>query len=109
MQVFFLSSGRREPIIGVVGALQFDVIAGRLRSEYNVTAEVEPVAYAAARWLGGTDDPPLSGSNAMAVDRHDRRVILFESEWGLRYFERHHPDVLLLAESPATTAKPDSR
>ncbi len=106
MQVFFLSSGRREPIIGVVGALQFDVIAGRLRSEYNVTAEIEPVAYAAARWLGGTDDPPLSGSNAMAVDRHDRRVILFESEWGLRYFERHHPDVILLAESPVAAAKP---
>ena len=43
----------------------------------------------------------------MAVDRHDRRVILFESEWRLRYFERHHPDVVLLAESPVTTAKPD--
>ena len=106
MQVFFLSAGRREPIIGVVGALQFDVIASRLKGEYNVTAEVEPVAYAAARWLGNTDNPPLSGSNAMAVDRHDRRVILFESEWGLRYFERHHPDVVLLAESPVTTAKP---
>jgi len=104
MQVFFLSTDRRKPIIGVVGALQFDVIAGRLRSEYNVTAEVEPVAYAAARWLGSTDDPPLSGSNAMAVDRHDRRVILFESEWGLSYFERHHPDVVLLAESPVTSS-----
>ena len=106
MQVFFLSAGRREPIIGVVGALQFDVIASRLMGEYNVTAEVEPVAYAAARWIGSKDNPPLSGSNAMAVDRHDRRVILFESEWGLRYFERHHPDVVLLAESPVTTAKP---
>ncbi len=105
MQVFFLSAGRREPIIGVVGALQFDVIASRLRGEYNVKAEVEPVAYAAARWIGGTDDPPLSGSNTMAVDRHDRRVILFESEWGLRYFERHHPDVVLLAESPVTSTK----
>ena len=106
MQVFFLSAGRREPIIGVVGALQFDVIASRLMGEYNVTAEVEPVAYAAALWIGSKDNPPLSGSNAMAVDRHDRRVILFESEWGLRYFERHHPDVVLLAESPVTTAKP---
>ena len=105
MQVFFLSAGRREPIIGVVGALQFDVIASRLRGEYNVTAEVEPVAYAAARWIGSADSPPLSGSNAMAVDRHDRRVILFESEWGLRYFERHHPDVVLLAESPVTMGK----
>ena len=38
----------------------------------------------------------------MVTDRHDRSVILFESEWGLRYFERHHPEVVLLAESPVT-------
>ena len=105
MQVFFLTAGRREPIVGVVGALQYDVIASRLKSEYSVMAEIEPVGYAAARWLGSADGPSPGGSNVMAVDRHDRRVILFESEWGLRYFERHHPDVVLFAESPVTTAK----
>ena len=106
MQVFFLSAGRREPIIGVVGSLQYDVIASRLKSEYRVTAEIEPVGYAAARWLGSADSPSPGGSSAMAVDRHDRRVILFDSEFGLRYFERHHPDVVLFAESPVTTANP---
>jgi peptide subunit release factor RF-3 len=40
----------------------------------------------------------------MAVDQHERRVILFASEWELRYFERHHPDVVLLDESPITTS-----
>ena len=107
MQVFFLSAGRREPIVGVVGALQYDVIASRLRNEYSVMVEIEPVGYAAARWLGSAGGSSPGGSSVMAVDRHDRRVILFESEWGLRYFERHHPDVVLLAESPVTTAKPD--
>ena len=106
MQVFFLSAGRREPIVGVVGALQYDVIASRLKSEYRVTAEIEPVEYAAARWVGSADSPSPGGSSVMAVDRHDRPVILFDSEWGLRYFERHHPGVVLLAESPVTTAKP---
>ena len=104
MQVFYLPAGRREPIIGVVGALQYEVIASRLRSEYGVMAEIEPVEYAAARWLGSAGAPSPGGSSVMAVDRHDRRVILFESEWGLRYFERHHPAVVLLAESPVTTA-----
>ena len=33
MQVFFVAAGRREPIVGVVGALQFDVITSRLRTE----------------------------------------------------------------------------
>ena len=108
MQVFFLSAGRREPIIGVVGALQYDVIASRLKNEYGVMAEIQPVEYAAARWFGSADVPSPGGSNVMAVDRHDRDVILFESEWGLRYFERHHPDVVLLAESPVTRATPVS-
>ena len=36
MQVFYVTSGRREPIVGVVGALQFDVITSRLRTEYGV-------------------------------------------------------------------------
>jgi hypothetical protein len=35
----------------------------------------------------------------MATDRRGQRVILFTSEWELRYFERHHPDVVLLEES----------
>jgi peptide chain release factor 3 len=102
MQVFYLSTGRREPIIGVVGALQYDVIASRLKNEYGVVAEVEPVGYTSARWLGSAGRPSLGGSNVMVTDRHDRSVILFESEWGLRYFERHHPEVVLLAESPVT-------
>src|SRR5437762_3990064 len=42
MQVFFTASGRREPVIGVVGALQFDVITSRLQTEYNVEAVIEP-------------------------------------------------------------------
>lgn len=103
MQVFYLASSRREPIIGVVGALQYDVIASRLKNEYGVTAEIEPRDYAAARWLGNAASPPprLGGTSVIAVDSHDRRVILFTSEWELRYFERHHPDVVLFEESPS--------
>ena len=103
MQVFYLGSSRREPMIGVVGALQYDVIASRLKNEYGVTAEIEPQTYAAARWLGTIDGPPpaLGGACVMAADSHGRRVILFTSEWELRYFERHHPDVVLFEESPA--------
>jgi len=106
MQVFYLSAGRREPIIGVVGALQYDVITSRLKSEYGVIADVEPMSYSAARWLGSPGTVRPSGASVVAVDRHDRPVILFESEWELRYFERHHPDVVLLAESPLTTPRP---
>jgi peptide chain release factor 3 len=102
MQVFYVAAGRREPIVGVVGALQFDVITSRLLTEYGVAAEIEPAGYAVARWLEGParPTPSLGSHSAVAADRQDRRVLLFGSEWELQYFQRHHPDVPLLAESP---------
>jgi peptide chain release factor 3 len=107
MQVFYVTAGRREPIIGVVGALQFDVIVSRLRGEYGVAAEIEPAGYAAVRWLGDAaqPSPSMAGSSVIATDRLERRVILFVSEWELNYFVRHHPDVVLLEESPVSTTK----
>jgi peptide chain release factor 3 len=102
MQVFYVTAGRREPIVGVVGALQFDVIASRLRSEYSVEVQVEPASYAAARWLADPTAaiPSLGGGAAIGVDRQERRVILFASDWEVQYFARQHPSVALLAESP---------
>ena len=102
MQVFFAASGRREPIVGVVGALQFDVIASRLRTEYGVDVQIDAATYAAARWIAdpARPIPPLGGGAAVAVDRRGRRLILFASEWEVQYFERQHPDAKLLAESP---------
>src|SRR5258706_2320895 len=108
MQVFYTATGRREPIVGVVGALQYDVIAFRLKSEYGVTAEIEPAGYAIAPWLGPARGPLPSptGGSVMAGDRQERNVIPFPSEWAMRFFERHHPDVVLLDESRATTKVP---
>ena len=102
MQIFFMATARREPIVGVVGALQFDVIVSRLQSEYNVTAKVEPSGYAAARWVSDPSQslPSLMGANALAMDRQGRRVVLFTSDWEVQYFERQHPNVALQAESP---------
>jgi len=108
MQLFYLTGGRREPIVGVVGALQFDVITSRLRTEYGVEVAIEPAAYALARWLAdpAAAAPLLStfaGEVAVALDGRDRRVLLFSSAWELQYFERQHADIALLAESPVET------
>jgi peptide chain release factor 3 len=103
MQVFFALGGRREPIVGVVGALQFDVIVARLASEYGVKASIEPAKYAAARWL----EPgvpiaalPLTGNITAVRDRAERAVLLFSTAWELQYFERQHPQFRLFAEPP---------
>jgi peptide chain release factor 3 len=104
MQVFYAESGRREPIIGVVGALQFDVITSRLRTEYGVDVQIDTATYTAARWVADPEIkiPPVGGGAAVALDRQERRVILFASEWEVQYFERQHPGVALLAESPTS-------
>ena len=44
----------------------------------------------------------VGGQTAAAVDRQDRRVLLFPSEWERQYFERQHPAIALMAESPIT-------
>ena len=104
MQLFYISGARREPIVGVVGALQFDVITSRLRTEYGVAATVVPMPYAAARWVADPARPLplLGGQTVTATDRRDRRVLLFGSEWERQYFERQHPEIVLLAESPVS-------
>jgi peptide subunit release factor RF-3 len=35
----------------------------------------------------------------VAVDRHERKVFLFASEWEVGYYQRQNPDVELIAES----------
>ncbi len=105
MQVFYVAARHREPIVGVVGALQYDVVVSRLRAEYGVEADIEPAGYEAARWLGtlteATPTPGLQG--VVAADRQGRTVLLFGSQWALEYFERQNPDVPLLDESPVAT------
>ena len=52
MQV--LSPSRRlrsEPILAVVGELQFDVLQSRLETEYNVETTVTKLPYKLARWV----------------------------------------------------------
>jgi peptide chain release factor 3 len=101
MQVFHAKSGGRDPIVGVVGALQFDVIQSRLQTEYGVASRVEALSYYAARW-----PDPVSDSNQLlglgsdvqvVADRLGRTVLLFPSEWALQYAERQNPEVRFLS------------
>jgi peptide chain release factor 3 len=104
MQVLFPTIGRREPILGTVGPLQLEVLAVRLKDEYNVDADVDSLPYTAARWVVGPAEKvaALSGSTSgtrSVMDRQGRPVMLFESEWALEYVKRTHPDVQLLTTS----------
>jgi peptide chain release factor 3 len=102
IQLFFpLSSGSREPILGAVGALQFDVVRYRLEAEYNVETIMEPLTYTAARWVSGDEQEIVTIGNGRgrmrAEDKDGRAVILFTTEWDLRYAEENAKDVTFSA------------
>jgi peptide chain release factor 3 len=99
LQVFMPKSGFRHPIVGVVGALQFDVIAARLQSEYGIQCTVDALPFTAARWPVRANGEPVDGlslplSGVQEVkDRLDRDVVLFASDWELRYCADRNPGV----------------
>ena len=55
-------------ILGAVGVLQFDVVAYRLKDEYNVDAIFEPVNVATARWVECGDGKKLEEFRKKAHD-----------------------------------------
>ena len=87
-------------IVGVVGALQLDVLKSRLVAEYGLDADLEPSPYDSARWLKGTEAQleKFSAGNrgGMAADRDGVPVFLAKSAWELGYVAEKNPDVKLL-------------
>jgi len=98
IQVVFPVHGRREPILGVVGPLQLEVVEARLKQEYNVDCRIDPIGYTALRWVTCdakqlSDLENRSTGILRAVDRHERPVLLFESQWGLNYITQQNPEI----------------
>ena len=46
-------------IVGVVGVLQFEVLADRIRTEYDIPVHFEPTSLLTARWVESEDDALL--------------------------------------------------
>jgi len=100
MQVVFPVHGRRDPILGVVGPLQLDIVEARLKQEYGVECKIDPIAYVAMRWVTAdartlSDLENRSSGVLRAVDRDERPVLLFESPWHLNYMQQQNPDLEL--------------
>jgi len=95
MQVFYPTDGARDPIIGAVGQLQFEVFEHRLREEYGVEVMMHVTNYRLVRWLAG--DPTAVARFAKHVeDDQGRPVMLFTSKWDLDYTAEKHPELEFL-------------
>ena len=86
-------------IVGAVGPLQFEVMADRLKTEFNLEVIFEPSPFAEARWLAGDkadlEDFAAKHRGAMARDIDGRPVFLAKTAWETSYVAERHPEVAL--------------
>ena len=85
---FFRPLSGNSYILGAVGVLQFDVTIARLKAEYGVDADYEPVTFAAARWVTSDDNKKLAAFEKekhpnLAHDSHGKLAYLAPSLWRL--------------------------
>jgi len=88
--------GAQDPIIGVVGELQFEVLVHRMQDEYNLEARLTRLPYTVARWPRGKDGKAidlLKGNFTIYRDLIEQPVILLNELWDLNWAQKENPDI----------------
>ncbi len=98
VQVLYnLNAFKREPILAVVGQLQFDVVQARLKSEYNVPTDLERLPHVLLRWIKGADadveNLPNRAEAMIARDSRNEWVALFSTPFFLKHYTEKHPEL----------------
>lgn len=90
-------AARREPMLGAVGRLQFEVVQHRLGIEYGVPTLLEPLSFEFVRWLEGPMDVIKGiywGDYArLAEDAYGVPVALFTNAWAMQRLIDQNPKV----------------
>jgi peptide chain release factor 3 len=88
-------------IVGVVGALQFEVLASRIEEEYALPVRFESSPFTSARWVSGPRPEVEAFVNVnkghIAQDSDGDTVYLTRLKWDIDRVERDHPKVRLTA------------
>ncbi|KJS38462.1 MAG: peptide chain release factor 3 [Rhodospirillaceae bacterium BRH_c57] len=85
-------------VVGVVGSLQFEVMADRIRTEYDIPVHFEPTTLHTARWVESDDPVALkafmdANQTSLADDHDDAPVFLARNAWHLDRTAQDHPKV----------------
>ncbi len=90
-----------SPIIGAVGALQFDVLEYRLKHEYGVDIRLEHLPFTVARWVVGKNILPKSTGDEMLVrDDDNNYLVLFRNLVYMNWVINKNKDLTYLEEPP---------
>ncbi|MHB9880579.1 peptide chain release factor 3 [Pacificimonas sp. ICDLI1SI03] len=89
-------------VVGVVGALQFEVISTRCEAEYGLSIRFESTEYETARWIEAPDEAAQKefiGAQRpnLAEDGDDALVFLARSNWELERVQKEWPKIRFLA------------
>lgn len=93
----FKTHHTEDYILGAVGQLQFEVFENRMNNEYNSEVVMTPLGTRIARWIKPEqlEEEMSTSRSLLAKDRYGEPVILFESDFALRWFSDKYPDVEL--------------
>jgi peptide chain release factor 3 len=95
--LYNVNAFKREPILAVVGQLQFDVVQARLESEYNVKTELERLSHSFLRWIIGEDKDIEAlqnrGDAILARDSRNAWAMLFQTPFLLKYYSEKNPNL----------------
>ncbi len=88
-------------IVGVVGPLQFDVLASRIEQEYGLPVRFEPMQFTSARWVSGPkaklEEFARANKGHMAEDHDGDPVYMTRLQWDIDRVARDSPDLKLTA------------
>ncbi|HXX32648.1 MAG TPA: peptide chain release factor 3 [Myxococcaceae bacterium] len=97
-----LGMGMRDPIVGVVGPLQLEVLQYRIEHEYGADIVLDKLPYGHARWVVGDFDPKTfdwDGNRQTVQDRDGQPLVLFRDDWALAHTVEKHPELKFLTAS----------
>ena len=85
-------------ILGAVGVLQFEVVAHRLKHEYNVDCIYESVSVSCARWVYAEDDKAMDefknkAFDYLALDGSDTLMYLAPTRVNLSMAQERYPKI----------------
>ncbi|GMU59777.1 MAG: peptide chain release factor 3 [Myxococcaceae bacterium] len=99
-----MQMGMKDPIVGVVGQLQFEVLQYRIDHEYGANIFVDKLGYSHARWVVGKGFEPKTfdweGNRQTVQDRDGLPLVLFRDEWAMQHALEKHPDLTFQAHAP---------
>jgi len=86
-------------IVGVVGPLQFEVLASRIELEYGLPVRFEQSQFTSARWVAGEKqalDKFINANPQHIAHDHDGDIVyLTRLQWDIDRVERDYPDLKL--------------